>query len=601
MQTKSGVARLSNQKILSFHRNKALSYLILSVITLIPAIFALYLALNAGKISSHDYWGIIGVIISEDGFSDRLTNWFIHQNGHILFLPAIIYALNIILTQGSNVGLTLTAWSLALLQTLLLIKLLPTHIQNWQTKIVLVFSISAFSFTPSAVHSWMLGFSGVHWIAANLLAIAAIASLTLYYHNQRLIWIPVSVFLAALATVTYGTAVALWLALCFGTAILLPRWRLGLVYIVSTAIAYWGYYNYIGVGVLNQESESGQSLSFFEKISSLFLYAVTYLGAIFTTNITTAFIVGLIGLLASFTVFSYLFFGGTRKIRLELYPWLLIQVYIIGNAFITAIGRSHLGIEQTMTSRYATLPGLFWASLIVTLMYFLCQTVPKLSWKLYGPAYLVTLLLILAMYPIGLARSKEFLHRISLQPLAMLSTNIGVPDDVAIYHAITISPGQFVNLIPALKTYGHIPFDKEDTSCGQINQPIPAHLIAQTSPEIINGFFDFMNRFSEYGFRVAGWAHTDGQIQCIVLLNEKNIIRGFALPGSYRPDVAEILDLSNKYTGWLGYAHSSSHEEQLKAHVLLEGHEMWIPLNGTHSPQNPGVVNPDVFTAYYYQ
>jgi hypothetical protein len=562
--------------------------------------FALYLALNAGKISSHDYWGIIGTVFSEDGFSSRPADWFVRQNGHILFIPSIIYALNIILTQGSNIGLTLTAWLLALLQTLILIKFIPATIQNRHTKIVLVFSISAFCFTPAAVHSWMLGFSGVHWIAANLLAVAAIACLTFYYRNQRFIWIPASVLLAALATVTYGTAVALWLVLCFGTVVLLPKWRLGLVYILSTAIVYWGYYNYIGSGVLNQNPESGQLISFFERISSLFLYTVTYLGAIFSTNLTVAFIVGFTGLLATVIIFGYLLFGNTKEIRLELYPWLLIQVYIVGNALITAIGRSHLGIEQTMTSRYATLPGLFWASLIVVVMYFLCQSAPKWSWFRHGPIYLGTLLLILAMYPLGITRSKEFLHRISLQPLAMLSTNIGVPDDVAIYHAITISPGQFVTIVPTLKKYGHIPFDQKDTSCGQLGETIPPSLIQETASKQVNGYFDFIDRFSEDGFRTAGWAHSNQQIQCIIFLNKENIIRGFALPGTYRPDVADNFNIS-QYTGWLGYARISSPDEQLNAYVLLTGKDKWIPLDNTLSPSNPGTIDPDVYTAYYHQ
>ena len=74
---------------------------------LIPSVFAFYLAINAGEIASNDYWSIIEKVFSVDGFSTNLDDWLITQNGHIVFIPRIIYAANIILTSGSNIGLTL--------------------------------------------------------------------------------------------------------------------------------------------------------------------------------------------------------------------------------------------------------------------------------------------------------------------------------------------------------------------------------------------------------------------------------------------------------------------------------------------------------------
>ena len=79
------------------------------------------------------------------------------------------------------------------------------------------------------------------------------------------------------------------------------------------------------------------------------------------------------------------------------------------------------------------------------------------------------------------------------------------------------------------------------------------------------------------------------------------MIRGFAVPGFYRQDVSEILDLSNLYTGWLGYVRVSSPQEQIQAYVLLEGDEKWAPLHNSHSPENPGTINSDIYTGYYYQ
>lgn len=582
------------------HHKKISSYVILALAIFVPASFALYLALNAGNIPSHDYWGIISVILSSDGYTNHVADWFVRQNGHILFVPSIIYALNIKLANGSNLGLTLTAWFLALFQTLLLIKLLPSSVKNWTTRVLLVFTVSAFSFTPSAVDHWTLGFSGVHWIAANVMAVGAIACLTFYYHRQKNVWILGSGLLAIFATVTYGTSLALWLALCFGTVIFLPRLRTGLVFIGSTLIVFYGYYSFIGQQITIEPSQSVHTNSVVQRIGPILRYAIIYLGAIFSTDVSGAFILGLVGALASVAIFGYTLFGKGRNDRLDLLPWLLLQVYIIGNAFITALVRVHLSIEQAITSRYATLPALFWASLIVILVYYLCRIAPTQTWYIHGPAYLATLLLILVMYPIGVTRAEEYFHQISLQPLAVLSAKLGIPDDIAIYHAITIVPGQFVTMIPTLKQHGHIPFDQTDTSCGKYNEPISSHLLHQYSPNDVSGYFDFMEGYSADGFRVVGWASTNSQIKCIVLLNENNTIRGFALPGFYRPDVAEILELSDLYTGWIGYARITSAEEQLNTYVLIEGNDQWYPLHNTRSPGNPGEVDPNIYTAYYY-
>ena len=83
-------------------------------------------------------------IFTEDGLSSELSNWFARQNEHIVFFPSIVYALNIMITRGSNTGLTLVAWFFALLQTILLIQLIPRDVGALPVKLLIVFVISAF-------------------------------------------------------------------------------------------------------------------------------------------------------------------------------------------------------------------------------------------------------------------------------------------------------------------------------------------------------------------------------------------------------------------------------------------------------------------------
>lgn len=584
-----------------FFQNKTLSYFILFLIILIPALFALSVAITAGgAVPRHDYWGLISRIYTEDGFSINLSTWIRSHNGHILFVPIIFFALNAILTDGSNIGLTLVTWVFAVLQTLVLIQLLPRDIRDRRIYLMLIFALSAFSFTPSAAAgTWATGFSGVAWIGANLFSVTAIACLFQYFQSARLWWILASIVTAILGTLTYGSTLVLWISLSVGALLIMRHLWLGLGYIGCTLVVYAGYFDHVNFSTASVSNS--ETILFVEKIQLLYVYVTVYLGGIFTNNNHIASILGSIGLLFFIASFIYLLLRANPKRRLFLLPWSMIHLYAIGNAILTGLTRSHLGIEQAFTSRYASIPAMFWAGSIVIGVYLLYQVVAQWSRRKFLPVFAVVLLLILAMYPVGFKSAAEAAHVKSLQPLALLSLRVGVPDDVALYHAITIVPGPFVEYVPILKQYGHVPFDKADTSCGQLNQPIPTHLIRQTSPDNVSGHFDFMDRFLENGFRVAGWAHANGHLQCIVLLNEENIIRGFALPGAYRPDVAEIHGLADQHTGWLGYARPASADEQLQAYILLEGNEMWIPLDNTHSPQNPGTVNPDVYTAYYYQ
>ncbi|MCU0543092.1 MAG: hypothetical protein MUE44_13120 [Oscillatoriaceae cyanobacterium Prado104] len=156
----------------------------------IPAAYVLYLILQAGDLSNFDYWWMTWNFYSTDGFSTNPFNWIFRANEHFVLIPAIIYALNIVITQGSNIGLCLVTWFLAWLQCHVSIALLPSNLRRSPLLfILLVLCISIFNFTPAAAHNWMRGFSGVHWVIANLFVICAIfclrsQAIILSYNND---------------------------------------------------------------------------------------------------------------------------------------------------------------------------------------------------------------------------------------------------------------------------------------------------------------------------------------------------------------------------------------------------------------------------------
>ena len=334
---------------------------------LIPPAYVLYLALNSGEIPSNDYWHVLYSVYSIDGFSTHIADWLSRHNEHVMFIPRVIYALNVIVTHGSNIGLSLVTWFFALVQSYLLFRLLPRQWRNFRLVwAILVFGIAAFVFTPSAAHNWILGFSGVAWIGANVLVVASIFCLTHFLQDEGLPWAVGSVFLATLATFTYTTSLVLWPMLCAGLVIMRSRLRFILLCVAFTVVAYVGYY-------LGYATPAYHPSPNYDKIGDLFLYMATYLGAIFTVNVEFAAIIGAVGLLVPTLVVGRMFFRGSDDIPSPVLPWLLIQGYVVGTSTMAAVGRSGFGAPQATASRYASLPALFWISSIVVILFFLAK------------------------------------------------------------------------------------------------------------------------------------------------------------------------------------------------------------------------------------
>jgi hypothetical protein len=584
----------SNYSYNSSLTQKKIVYFAFVLAALLPSVFAFYLTISAGEIAINDYWGIMEKVFSLDGFSTDLSDWLINQNGHIVFIPRIIYAVNFILTSGSNIGLTLTTWFFALLQMLLLISLLPNSIQNHHIKFIMVLSIGAFCFTPSDADNWTQGYSGVHWIGANLLAVASITCLIRYFGDRRIWGLFGSLLLAIAAIFTYGTSFALWLALSSGILFIGRRPKLGLLFAGFTIIVINRY-------ISNYGTQSKQITSLFENITVLTHYVLTYLGAIFTTNKLMASLLGVVGLLLALWLMTYVMFNQADQVRLELFPWSLILIYAIGNAIITALNRSNFGIEQAMMSRYASLPALFWLSIIIIGMYYLYHIIPKWFSGLFYLAFAVVGMLILGTYSVGITTAKEFFHKKSIQPVTMLSVNLGIPDEFIFPYSITTAPAQFLNLIPALKKYKHIPFNRSlDGTCGEIGQIIPKNSLEPAYSEKLRGSFDFMDGFTADGARVVGWVSNEtANIECVTLLNDQNIIRGLTILNFARPDMVQTFNLPYQNVGWVGYAQITSTDEILTAYAKLKGDTSWIALNNTHSLESPGHVDRSIYSLLF--
>ena len=576
---------------------------------LIPGSYILYLISQAGDLSNFDYWWMTWNFYSVDGFSTNPFNWIFRANEHFVLIPAIIYALNIAVTQGSNIGLCLVAWFFAWIQCHVLIALLPLKLRRFPLQFIsLVLCISIFNFTPAAAHNWMRGFSGVHWIIANLFVICSIFCLQSYVTflgtpeaetggagtgapPLRNGWVIGSIVFGILGCISYSTPLALWPVLCAAAVVLrFPR-RVTYLYFAASIFV-------IGIYFLTYKTpDNHPSLSKINPVKTI-EYIPIYLGGLFSENIIVASIIGIIGLIALTGFVGYWLF--VKKVvkrsypvgnRPEWLPWLSIQIYTLQTALMAAVSRSGFGVEQATASRYATLPALFWMSTIVLTVLWVreLQPTPRIQGRLLTPLFAVVTVAIILMYGVGGETAIAIARRATYQPLVALSLQLGITDITLIKDRVGNKPAAFVGLIDALKTNKLVPFNrdiKQHNFCAALNTKIDSNLLSAPK-DGVPGYFDTVTKLAPTAARVVGWVgDPENQVKCIAILDRENVVRGFAMSGFPRPDLVNLYGPSYQFAAWRGYIQTSSADTLFTAYASFKNREGWVALRNSQVIDN---------------
>jgi hypothetical protein len=567
----------------------------------IPASYILYLISQAGDLSNFDYWWMTWNFYSTEGFSTNPFNWIFRANEHFVLIPAIIYALNIVVTQGSNIGLCLVAWFLAWIQCHVLIALLPLNLRRFPLLFVsLVLCVAIFNFTPAAAHNWMRGFSGVHWIIANLFVICAIFCARSYaifvnaiFVNAIFInvagagtgapplrnaWVIGSILFGILGCMSYSTPLGLWPILC-ATAVILkfPRRVTYLYFAASIAVISLYFITY-------RTPSHHPSLTKINPLKTL-EYIPTYLGGIFSENIIVASIIGTIGLILMTGFIGYWLF--VKKLdRADWLPWLSIQLYVLQTALMAAVSRSGFGVEQATASRYATLPALFWMSAIILTVLGAreLQPIPKIQSRLLTLLLAISIVGIILMYGVGGKTASAIARRATYQPLVALSLQLGITDIGLIKERVGNRPAAFVGLIDALKTHNLVPFNrdiKQHNFCAPLNTKIDPNLLSAPK-EGVPGYFDTVTKLAPAAARVSGWiGDPENNVKCIVILDRENTVQGFAMTGFPRPDLAKVFGPAYEFAAWKGYIQTTPKETLLTAYASFKNRKGWIALRNS--------------------
>jgi len=554
---------------------------------LIPVAVVLFMISQAGSLLNYDYWWMIKNIYSIEGFNPNITAWFFRANEHIVTIPAIIYALNILVTRGSNIGLCLAAFFLASCQMFFLVKLVPNNLKSKPKLFLLIITIIAvFNFTPAAAHNWMRGYSGTHWILANLLAVIAIYCFTKFVETRNDKYIIVSIIGAIAGILTYSTALGIFPLLIFGAFLWRSPRRITITYIIFGIISIGGYF------LTYQTPEHHPSLNQLSILNTI-IYIPIYLGGIFSKNLLYAGVLGAIGLIIAKIFMARLIWQQLKESTqqplrfIDWWPWAAIIIYTLITALMAAVSRSGFGLDQALASRYATLPSLFWLSLIILIILWTDERyliINKVSAKVIYPSLGLLTFFIVLMYQVGFINYQAIYHRATYQPLVALSLQLGITDPVLIQERVGNKPAAFLSMIDALKEHNLVPFNqdvKQNNFCAKLDSTLNINLVKKPVNNW-QGHFDQVTQITPEVARANGWLENfDNQVKCIVIINQEQTIRGWGMVGFERPDLA--AKLGDKYLnfGWKGYLKTEP-GDQLQAYVNYHDRSGWYLLENQH-------------------
>lgn len=536
-----------------------------------------------GRLQSNDYYAILGDLVDGDSLTHDPWRWLnLKSNEHRATLPVLVYGANIALTDGHNLGLTCFSLLLLTLVLVMLVRALPEEIRAvpW-ARALFGFFLAVFCYTPVAAHNVAMGFSGTIWFFSNALSVAAITTLVRRADRDRFgsLW-PVLAFGIA-GAFSHSTHLILWPALVAGGLFLRLSWRqMALLGLGTACVA--------ALFALSYEPLPYHPEMNTRHPRALLYYAAVYVGALFTGEVATARLVGLIGFGASLALLvaaAWLWLAKTpaaKELRRQLAPWLMVLFYGAGNASMTAVGRSGFGEAQAMSSRYGSLAALFWIGLLTPLGLLAWRHRERQRVRLAGRAAGLAVAALVAALSIAMGLRgapviERFADRGSRQGAAAIALVRGIHDDEIIEKAVAPWPVHVWNRRDFLEASGHVPFDREWPL--RINEPIDPARLAASLPGGLLGNVDRLVELPGGVLRLAGWAFgPEARVEEVLVLDQDHQIRGEIALGVRRHDLVKEIHHDALTAGWEGYALPGKGMEGLRVYVRLRGDDRLYPL-----------------------
>ena len=490
-----------------------------------PLVYLVRLA-EFGELPARDYYGVLDQL-APDGRTFDLSpgNLLgIKSNEHNVALPAAIYAANAMATGGDNrmlsVFVLLVVAGTVGLFVPILGQLLGRRGAPGVARVLLIGVVSVFLFNLAQAHNVVLGFSGTMWLLSNALAVAAIAFLAKYRARRRPLFLGVALLAAGAGAVTYSTNLALWPALLVGALLLDLERRDWIALLTATGWAFAFYFALYQRPGAHPELETAPS--------RVFEFTCAYLGALFETG-RWGWVVGLLGVVASAVTWAIRL--RDRRSRAAFAPLVMIQVYGLGNAIGTALGRAGgLGIGGAKASRYSSLPALFWLALV------LAWAVPALGGRRvrlrrWAAVALVGLGSWVVIHERSVGHYRDLLAIAARQPAAAFAIRHGLFDR-ELLRPVTTAPSAIARTAGLMRGIGHVPF--REPSGLVVGEPAPVGPLLWGGAPAVGGVASFepIDPENPRVVRVRGWASEGaGRVRRILFTDGAGDLAGAAFPG----------------------------------------------------------------------
>jgi hypothetical protein len=479
---------------------------LLQVVALLPVLVILKLVVESSNLQWFDYWTVFPRFVNPDGSLAERGLFGLHE-GHSLFMSGVIQWLNYKITGGLNRPLGLFVIVVVLAQLLLLRKLLPpsTRIGQWWFSGLFV-ATAALLFAPQGAHNFSRAASGSAWLTANLFGIAAI------FASTRRRGILVAVPLGVLATLTYGTGLAVWPTLIVVSAAR-SRWSRGHSALTAAGIVAVVLY------FLAYDRPASQSAPEFDP-NDMARRTVQVIGSALVSDAAVAVLAGTVGLALA----AYLFVRAARENRSLAAPWMGLALYGVVAALMIGAARGGVnGDDIGVASRYFSLSAMTWCAVLV-----LAVIVWGRSARL---ALGVAVVAVLAFVGGGPALN-NVRASVPKQDELAIALRLGLSENYPFFWGASRYE-EFYERI------GHYPFTDDFTAdCGLLGSRLDRGRVAEPDGESRGHIDGFQPAYNDESVRIAGWFGSEsGSVRCIVVTDQSLTVVGAGAYGIERGDL----------------------------------------------------------------
>ncbi len=448
-----------------------------------------------------------------------------------------------------------------------------------------LFGIAAFCiFNPNQMQNFEWTFQSA-FLATFMFAMAALVAISLYAHHERTSpgknrkWLILAIGSAFLAECNLASGVLTWIMLPFCAVLLGVRQR---VVALLSAAAVPG----IAVFLIGYQPspDAPDPLGSLRNLKGVAAFLVAYFAE------SWHYIAEPMGAAAAILAFAGLAVFAARQIQrrkrmdvLEGFAFSL-AVMIMLTAFVTALGRQQLGLEQPRVSRYQTPAMLFWLAVALLAITQLSRWAGR-----HAPVFIVVSAVFSGFF---VAEARHFHTLLEIyendrfaRDTAALALEAGIYDVSLLqllYPKPSVAPSVYAFLVERGLMAPPFPeFSGVGKRLSEVYSVLPAGRCI--------GSVESLRRIAERAdgrldLFASGWGYDTGKkegFRRVLAVESDGTITGIGVSGIDRPDIAPVHpQVSTSRTGWRLYAASERPGASLEIYGIVPGTREACPLPG---------------------